>query len=125
MYEHTKHVAKTRFQFRDAPSLHLFAGLIAGFIGTTGSMPLDVVRTRIYQVAAAAKTGSSSSSLATSSSATATAAEAVVAIAREGGPFGFFRGWTAAYVRLGPILVFYPALLEQVRKRVFGIGYLE
>ena len=125
VYEHTKHVAKTRFQFRDAPSLHLFAGLIAGFIGTTVSMPLDVVRTRIYQVAAAAKTGSSSSSLATSSSATATAAEAVMAIAREGGPFGFFRGWTAAYVRLGPILVFYPALLEQVRKRVFGIGYLE
>ena len=117
-------MAKTRFQFRDAPSLHLFAGLIAGFIGTTVSMPLDVVRTRIYQVAAAAKTGSSSS-LATSSSATATAAEAVIAIAREGGPFGFFRGWTAAYVRLGPILVFYPALLEQVRKRVFGIGYLE
>ena len=70
-------------------------------------MPLDVVRTRLF-----------------AGGGMASAAEACVAVWREGGVLGFFRGWTAAYVRLGPILVFFPAVLEQTRRRLFGLEYM-
>ena len=42
-----------------------------------------------------------------------TAMEIVASIWRESGVLGFFRGWTAAYSRLGPIYIFFPTVLEQ------------
>ena len=119
VYEHTKFVARTSLGATDSPSLHVAAGLVAGLVGTTISMPLDVIRTRIFQLRAAAAASGGRAA------ATTTAAQAAVDVWREGGALGFFRGWGAAYVRLGPILVFYPALLEQVRKRVFGLDYIK
>ena len=34
-------------------------------------------------------------------------------------------GWVPAYVRIGPLFVGMPALVEQVRKRCFGLSYIE
>jgi hypothetical protein len=47
------------------------------------------------------------------------------AVWREHGAAGFFRGWVPAYLRIGPLFVMMPALIEQVRVRLFGLGYLE
>mmetsp|Transcript_20332 Transcript_20332/g.48238 ORF Transcript_20332/g.48238 Transcript_20332/m.48238 type:complete len:308 (-) Transcript_20332:98-1021(-) len=108
VYEHTKHVAKSSFGLADGPWLHLGAGLVAGVVGTTVAAPADVVRTRVMQEG---KGGASMLG-------------AAVAIARDHGVAGFFRGWLPFYLRVGPLFVLMPALVEQVRHRLFGLGYI-
>ena len=105
VYEHTKHLAKKHLGVADTPSLHLGSGIVAGLVGTTAAAPVDVVRTRLMT----APRGASH-------------ADAVLGIWRDAGLRGFLRGWWPAYMRLGPVLLFYPALVEQVRIRVFGLG---
>lgn len=107
VYEHTKHLAKRHLGAADAPSLHLAAGFSAGLVGTTVAAPADMVRTRMMTAAVPSGAG---------------VVAAVTAIWREAGLRGFLRGWWPAYLRLGPILFFYPALVEQVRTRAFGLG---
>ena len=104
VYEHTKFLAKQHLGAKDAPSLHLCAGIVAGLLGTTVAAPVDVVRTRLMTAPASA-----------------TMASTVVAVWREAGPLGFLRGWWPAYMRLGPVLLLYPAFVEQVRMRLFGL----
>lgn len=108
VYEHTKHVAKSQLGVEDSPSLHFGAGIVAGLVGTTVSAPADVLRTRIMQ---SGKDGGGMSA-------------AVSGIMRDYGLRGFFRGWLPAYMRLGPLFLFMPALTEQVRKLVFGLSYI-
>jgi hypothetical protein len=110
VYEHTKHLAKRHLGARDAAPLHLGAGLVAGLVGTTVAAPADVVRTRIM----GAPPGSAP-------------LQVFLSVFRESGrysPRGFLAGWWPAYMRLGPVLVFYPAIVEQVRVRLFGLGTL-
>ena len=40
------------------------------------------------------------------------------------GPSTFYRGWTALFVRVAPLYVIYLPVYEQVRVRVFGLGYM-
>ena len=91
VYEHTKHLARTRLGASDTPSLHLAAGIVAGLVGTTVTAPADVLRTRIMAADGGGLGG------------------AVRAILRDAGPIGFFRGWVPFYMRIGPIVAFYPA----------------
>lgn len=111
-YEHTKHLAKTRLHLRDTPYLHVGAGLVAGLVGTTVTAPADIVRTRVM---ASSLPGSQGSGI----------IHAAASVWRDHGARGFFRGWVPAYVRIGPLFVGMPALIEQVRARVFGLGYIE
>eukprot|EP00928_Gymnodinium_smaydae_P071361 TRINITY_DN54977_c0_g1_i1.p1 TRINITY_DN54977_c0_g1~~TRINITY_DN54977_c0_g1_i1.p1 ORF type:complete len:326 (-),score=26.25 TRINITY_DN54977_c0_g1_i1:434-1330(-) len=108
VYEHCKHVAKHNFDVQESPSLHLGAGMVAGLVGTTVTAPADVIRTRIMQDG---KGGVGFFG-------------ALVAICREQGARGFFRGWVPAYMRVGPLFLGMPALVEQVRKRLFGLEYI-
>jgi len=108
VYEHTKHLAKSRLQFEDSPSLHFGAGVVTGLVGTTVTAPADVMRTRVMSTAEGMSVVGAASS-----------------VLRDHGPFGFFRGWTPAYIRIGPLFFFMPALIEQVRKHLFGLGFIE
>jgi len=107
VYEHSKHLAKSQ-GVADSPALHLGAGVVAGLAGTTVTAPADVVRTRIMQEGGATRTHIIS---------------AVSAIARDRGLAGFFRGWLPAYMRVGPLFLLMPALVEQVRK-LFGLDFI-
>ncbi|CAE7206463.1 PUMP2 [Symbiodinium necroappetens] len=107
VYEHSKHLAKSQ-GVADSPALHLGAGVVAGLAGTTVTAPADVVRTRIMQEGGASRTHVIS---------------AVSAIARDRGLAGFFRGWIPAYMRVGPLFLLMPALVEQVRK-LFGLDFI-
>ncbi|CAE7235268.1 DIC1 [Symbiodinium natans] len=108
VYEHTKHLAKSRLDVADSPALHLGAGVVAGLAGTTVTAPADVVRTRIMQEGGTSPTRMVS---------------AIGAIARDRGLAGFFRGWLPAYMRVGPLFLLMPALVEQVRK-LFGLDFI-
>lgn len=111
VYEHTKHLAKQHLNAHDGAPLHLGAGLVAGLVGTTVAAPVDVVRTRMM----GAPPGSALS-------------QVFMSIVRDQSgsfsPRGLLTGWWPAYMRLGPVLLFYPAIVEQVRVRLFGLGTL-
>mmetsp|Transcript_1695 Transcript_1695/g.2889 ORF Transcript_1695/g.2889 Transcript_1695/m.2889 type:complete len:310 (-) Transcript_1695:79-1008(-) len=108
VYEHTKHLAKTQTGLADGPLLHFGAGMVAGIVGTSVTAPADMIRTRVMQEG---KGGASMFG-------------AALAVARETGPLGFFRGWLPAYMRVGPLFLLMPALVEQVRRRLFGLDYI-
>jgi len=108
VYEHSKHLAKTHLEVKDSPALHFGAGIVAGLVGTTVTAPADVVRTRIMQ------TGPSGVGI----------LGAMRDIMGDYGIRGFMRGWVPAYMRVGPLFLGMPALVEQVRKRVFGLDYI-
>jgi len=109
VYEHTKHMAKSYFGVIDSPALHFGAGIVAGLVGTTVTAPSDVLRTRIMQSGNTGRVG---------------IVQAAGAILHEYGPLGFFRGWLPAYMRVGPLFLMMPALVEQARKRLFGLDYI-
>jgi hypothetical protein len=111
VYEHTKFIAKTQLGVPDDFVLHLGAGVVAGLVGTTVTAPADVVRTRIMATSGSLESGSIT--------------QAVASVWRYHGPGGFVRGWLPAYLRIGPLFVGMPALVEQIRSRIFGLGYIE
>ena len=64
---------------------HLGASMISGLVATTVTAPVDVLKTKM-QAATVDRT----------------VAEHCLAIAQKEGMGGFFKGWMANYMRLGP-----------------------
>jgi len=106
VYDQTKHLAKTCCDAHDGPMLHFGAGVVCGLSGTTFTAPSDIIRTRIMASQGESVLG------------------AVRGIWKEQGMRGFFRGWLPAYMRLGPLFLCMPALVEQSRVRIFGLEYM-
>jgi len=92
------------YQFHDGFFLHVVASLAAGTCGTTVCSPADVMRTRIM-----------------SSSGKARPIEVLVRSLREEGPKFMFKGWTPAWMRLGPNTVLMFVFFEQLKR---GWSYL-
>ncbi|ESW98389.1 Mitochondrial dicarboxylate transporter [Ogataea parapolymorpha DL-1] len=84
---------------------HFSASLIAGLVATTVCSPADVLKTRIMN---SSGTGQSSFGILKD------------AISREG--LGFmFRGWTPAFIRLGPHTILTFIALEELRRLKIGL----
>ena len=88
----------------DATSTHLLASLVASLITTTAANPADVVKTRVMNDPHGTVGG---------------AYRHLVHVWTTDGIAGFFRGWTASYLRIGPHTVISLVLIEKVRQ---GIG---
>ena len=86
--------------FKDNLITHFTASLSAGVIATVITMPLDVLKTRLMN----AKPGEYSGIL--------HCAKDILKV----GPSGFFKGFTPAFVRLGPHTIFTFIFLEQLKK---------
>lgn len=86
--------------FKDNLFTHFTASLSAGVIATVITMPLDVLKTRLMN----AKPGEYSGIL--------HCAKDILKV----GPSGFFKGFTPAFVRLGPHTIFTFIFLEQLKK---------
>jgi len=89
--------------FQDNIVTHFSASFMAGGIATFITMPLDVMKTRMMN----APPGTYSGLLACAKDIAVT------------GPLGFFKGFFAAFVRLGPHTILTFVFLEQLRLR-FG-----
>lgn len=87
------------YQFHDGFFLHVVASLAAGTCGTTVCSPADVIRTRIM-----------------GSSGNASPIEVLVRSLREEGPAFMFKGWTPAWMRLGPNTVLMFVFFEQLKR---------
>jgi len=78
--------------------LHVLASLAAGVVSTTVTAPVDVMKTKVMSRQA----GSPS----------------VARMLEKQGPFVFFKGWLANYVRIGPQTLFIFVFFEQSRRLV-------
>jgi len=87
------------YQFHDGFALHVMASLAAGTCGTTVCSPADVIRTRIM-----------------GSSGKVSPAQVLLKSLREEGPMFMFKGWTPAFMRLGPNTVLMFVFFEQLKR---------
>lgn len=107
MYDQFKHLLLTKTpegMLNDDTLTHLIASLMAGTTATTLTQPLDVIKTRWMNE----NTGHYKGTL-----------DVARSILRDYGPFGFFRGFLPAFIRLAPHTMLTFVFLEQLRKN-FG-----
>ncbi|KAF9458758.1 mitochondrial carrier domain-containing protein [Collybia nuda] len=90
------------YQLRDNLLLHVISSLLAGAFATTVCSPADVLRSRLM-----ASVGESCDS---------TLSQVLTRSLREEGPRFLFKGWTPAFVRLGPNTVLLFVFFEQLKK---------
>ncbi|CAK9017873.1 unnamed protein product [Durusdinium trenchii] len=95
-YAHAKTALQQWCGFSEGGALHVAASLMAGLVTTTVTAPVDVLKTK----------------------AMSSAESDVSAMLRAHGPFVFFKGWLANYVRLGPQTLFIFVFYEQARHLV-------
>ncbi|GHJ83640.1 hypothetical protein NliqN6_0042 [Naganishia liquefaciens] len=98
-YDYFKRILLSIKGTQDGPVLQFGASFLAGTVATTVCAPADVVKSRVM----ASKGGSES-----------IPHIIMKAVKTEGLPF-FFRGWTAAWVRLCPQTILTLVFLEQLR----------
>jgi dicarboxylate transporter 10 len=102
-YDEIKYrLIKTGF-FKDNLTTHFTSATGAGVIATCITMPLDVLKTRIMN----AKPGQYAGAM-----------DAVRDVLKVG-PMGMFKGFTPAFIRLGPHTVLTFVFLEQLKKLIF------
>ncbi|KAI0344082.1 mitochondrial carrier [Trametopsis cervina] len=89
----------TNFQFKDNLLCHTASSLLAGAVATTVCSPADVLRSRVM-----------------SSSCDTSMIEILKTSMREEGPRFLFKGWTPAFIRLGPNTVFMFVFFEQLKR---------
>lgn len=102
-YDQIKTVLLSTSVFQDNLVTHFSSSVLAGTIATFLTMPLDVMKTRMMN----AEPGTYKNIL-----------SCALDIGKNG-PFGFFKGFLPAFVRLGPHTVFTFIFYEQIRKN-FG-----
>ncbi|ESK86234.1 dicarboxylic acid transporter [Moniliophthora roreri MCA 2997] len=94
-----KHILFTNYQLRDSLLLHSIASCLAGTLATTVCSPVDVLRSRVM-----------------SSSSNYGAIQILKRSLEKEGPKFLFKGWTPAFIRLGPNTVLLFVFFEQLKK---------
>ncbi|KAL0950693.1 hypothetical protein HGRIS_007470 [Hohenbuehelia grisea] len=88
-----------QYRFHDNLVLHVISSITAGGVATTVCSPADVIRSRLM-----------------ASSEKSSFLEILRTSLREEGPKFLFKGWTPAFIRLGPNTVLLFVFFEQLKK---------
>lgn len=99
-YEQAKQLLIGTGFFRDNILTHFSASIVAGFVATAATQPVDVLKTRMMN----AQTGEFSSIL------------NCFLYTSKTGPLGFYKGFVPAFIRLAPHTILTFVFLEQFRK---------
>ncbi|KAJ2959353.1 hypothetical protein NQZ79_g5114 [Umbelopsis isabellina] len=86
---------------KDGAGVHFGSSLLAGLVATTVCSPVDVIKTRIMSASTASGTG---------------AFGAMASMMRNEGVMSLFKGWTPAFIRLGPHTIVTFMVLEQLKQ---------
>ncbi|KAF8665155.1 hypothetical protein AX16_000620 [Volvariella volvacea WC 439] len=86
------------YQLHDGLVLHVISSCLSGTVATTVCSPADVIRSRVM-----------------ASSCDATVTQVLMKSLREEGPRFLFKGWTPAFIRLGPNTVLLFVFFEQLK----------
>ncbi|OCB85198.1 mitochondrial carrier [Sanghuangporus baumii] len=89
------------YQFHDGIGLHCTASVSAGFVATTICAPFDVMKSRLIKNDQSHNTNP---------------IEVFLKSLRDEGPRFLFKGWTPAFIRLGPNTVLLFVFYEQLKK---------
>ncbi|EDO25509.1 predicted protein, partial [Nematostella vectensis] len=111
-YDHSKHMLLKTKYFNDDFKTHFTSALISGFVTTTATSPVDVIKTRLMNDKSTAKDALYKNSL-----------DCLVKTIRNEGILALYRGFLPNYLRLGPHFIFSLPLYEQLRI-AFGVGTL-
>uniref|UniRef100_A0A914XTX3 Mitochondrial 2-oxoglutarate/malate carrier protein n=1 Tax=Plectus sambesii TaxID=2011161 RepID=A0A914XTX3_9BILA len=94
--------------FKDNVMCHFSASMISGFACTAASMPVDIAKTRIQNMRVVNGVPEYSGSI-----------DVIRKIIRQEGVFSLWKGFTPAFMRLGPHTVLVFLFLEQFNKLYF------
>jgi len=115
-YDHTKQTLGPIIG--EGPVLFIFAGAVSGFAATTLAAPADLIKTRVMNDRAGMNmAGQGERTL------FGGGLDCMARTFSHEGMRGFFKGWLAAYMRLGPVFIVSWPLLELIRTQVFGLDY--
>ncbi|RLN79031.1 hypothetical protein BBJ28_00007571 [Nothophytophthora sp. Chile5] len=89
------------------------ASLVTGLVVTTAMNPMDVVSTRLYSQKVVNGKGHLYSGV----------VDCILKTLRAEGITGFYKGWAAHYMRLGPHTVFTFLFWEQAKRIAAELGY--
>lgn len=109
-YDHTKHWLLNSGKMNENIRLHVVAAMISGFITAFIMSPVDVVKTRIMNQEVLNRNGNTYKN----------ALDCFVKTIASEGLFGFYKGFIANWLRLGPHTITTFLVFEQLR-RVVGI----
>lgn len=104
IYDESKKTLKHYIDFHEGFKLHIFASMISGLVTTTITSPLDVIKTNMYTGNVASKG----------------MIHCTYELYKINGIPGFFSGWSASYLRLGPHTMIMFVSAEYFRK-MYGL----
>ncbi|KAL4140484.1 hypothetical protein PRNP1_014768 [Phytophthora ramorum] len=99
--------------FEDGVQVHLGSSILTGLVVTTAMNPMDVVSTRIYSQKVVNGKGKLYSGV----------MDCIMKTMKSEGIRGFYKGWTAHYMRLGPHTIFTFLFWEEAKKLAAELGY--
>ncbi|CAH0514845.1 unnamed protein product [Peronospora belbahrii] len=97
----------------DGIQVHLGSSILTGLVVTTAMNPMDVVSTRIYSQKVVNGKGKLYSGV----------IDCAMKTLKSEGIQGFYKGWAAHYLRLGPHTVFTFLFWEEVKKVAAELGF--
>ncbi|KAI8058930.1 mitochondrial carrier domain-containing protein [Gilbertella persicaria] len=100
-YDMFKYLILNHTPMQDGIPVHLTSSVLAGLVATTVCSPVDVIKTRIMS----ASTGDHKMS----------ATQIMKQMFKAEGVSSFFKGWTPAFIRLGPQTIITFVVLEQFK----------
>ncbi|RCI00136.1 Mitochondrial dicarboxylate transporter [Rhizopus azygosporus] len=100
-YDMFKYLLLNHTPMQDGLSLHFSSSVLAGLVATTVCSPVDVIKTRIMS--------------ASTSDHRMTATAIMKQMFKAEGISSFFKGWTPAFIRLGPQTIITFVVLEQFK----------
>jgi solute carrier family 25 protein 14/30 len=106
-YDHIKHTILRLNLLADGPSCHFASSICAGVVMATATSPVDIIKTRLMNQPVDAKlyTGF---------------VDCLAKIRRNEGLAGFYKGFTAQWMRMGPFTIIQLMVWERLRK-LFGM----
>jgi len=112
-YEETKQLLQgcTVWPFDNQGPRIAFASFMSGVSAATLAAPVDLVRSRVMDDSGTSKHAAAYKG----------ALDCAWRTVRAEGPFALWKGWSAAYLRLGPHFMVSMPLLELFRTQVFGL----
>ncbi|KAF4147742.1 Mitochondrial carrier protein [Phytophthora infestans] len=99
--------------FEDGVQVHLGSSILTGLVVTTAMNPMDVVSTRIYSQKVVNGKGKLYSGV----------LDCIMKTMKSEGIRGFYKGWAAHYMRLGPHTIFTFFFWEEAKKLAAELGY--
>lgn len=100
-YDLFKNVILNHTSMKDGITLHLTSSVLAGLVATTVCSPVDVIKTRIMS--------------ASTTDHRMSATQIMKQMFKSEGIPSFFKGWTPAFIRLGPQTIITFVVLEQFK----------